>query len=72
MVQRFTLISLDAREVRLDTASPGEWLFDGSIREVVELLTVPVFPSHLYHDKTLEHASPLSGYVFGHHHACFD
>ena len=59
MVQRFRLISLNACEVRLDTASPGEWLFDGFIREVVDLLTVPVFPSHLYLDKTLGHASPL-------------
>ena len=57
MVQRFSLTSLDAREVRLDTASPGEWLFDGSIRKLVDFLTVPVFPSHLYNNKTFEDAS---------------
>ncbi|MCJ1347823.1 hypothetical protein MMC31_006053, partial [Peltigera leucophlebia] len=65
MVQRFRLVSLDAREARLGTFSPGEWLFNGSIRSLVDFLSVPVFPSNLYNNKTVEYVSPSGPISYG-------
>lgn len=58
MVQLFRLVSLDGREARLGRFSPGEWLFKGPVPDLVEFLSVPVFPSHLYNNRTPQYVSP--------------